>query len=232
MTRRILGAIALLLLSSPATAQVIGHLPDQSPFSDAIGRHSFTLQVGWLKTADDPGGVGPNSGAMLLGRYEYDAPGPVTVTSRLGYAPSLERSVKDPIFSGPLRNLGTQAEPLLLFDGGIQLALTGDKTFRGIQPRIHGNAGLITSLQRDFDIGVYRFGPKLALSYGASARIMTGRALEVHLDLTHMFWRMNYPTAYKTGVGVQEPSILGNGRKNPWTGHLLLTVGVSRVWGR
>lgn len=232
MTRRILGAIALLLVALPATAQVIGHLPDQSPFRDAIGRHSLTLQLGWLKTADDPGGVGPSSGTMVLGRYEYDAPGPVTLTGRFGYAPTLRRDVKDPIFSGPLRHLGTQAEPLLLFDGGLQLALTGDKTFRGVQPRVHGNLGLVTSLQRDFDIGAYRFGPKLALSYGGAARIVTARGFDVHLDVTHMFWRMNYPTAYKSGTGVQEPSILGNGRKNPWTGQLLLTVGITRVWGR
>ncbi len=232
MIRRVLGACALLLSPALLPAQVIGHLPEQSPFADAIGRHSATLQLGWLKTANDPGGVGPTSGPMLVGRYEYDAPGPVTVTTRIGYAPTLQRDMKDPLFSGPLRDLGTAPEPLLLVDGGIQLALTGDKTFRGVQPRLHTNAGLISSLQRDFDIGAYRFGPKLALSYGVSARIVTGKLLEWHVDLTHMFWRMNYPASYQSGVGIQEPSILGNGRTNPWVGNVLLSVGLSRVWGR
>lgn len=232
MIRRALGACALLLSALPAGAQVIGHLPDQSPFADAIGRHSATLQLAWLKTADDPAGVGPTSGLMFLGRYEYDAPGPITLTTRVGFSPSLQRDVKDPLFSGPLRDLGTASEPLLLVDGGVQLSLTGDKTFLGVQPRVHTNVGLVSSLQREFDIGGYRFGPKLALSYGTSARITTGKRFEVHLDLTHMLWRMNYPPSYRTGTGIQEPSILGNGSKNPWTGNLLLSVGITRVWGR
>lgn len=232
MIRCVFGACVLLCLTLPAGAQVIGHTPEQSPYIDASGRHHVSLLLGWLNGGGDPAGVGPTSGPMVLGRYEYDIDGPLTTTLRLGYAPTLTRHVKDPMFSGPLRDLGTAREPLLMLDGGIQLSLTGDKTYRGIQPRLHGNLGLITSLQREFDLGEYRFGPKFTLAYGASARILSKGPFEYHVDLTHAFWRMNYPPLYGDNPSVQEPSIIGGSRTNPWVGNVILSFGVSRVWGR
>lgn len=230
--RRILGLALTVLASAPLGAQVIGHLPDESPYRDVLGKHTATLQLGWLNTAADPAGVGPNSGVLLMGRYEYATAGPFAVTARVGLAPTLERNVKDPLFSGPLRDLGTRQEPLLLVDGGLVLNLTGDKSFRGVQPRVHLNVGLVNSLNNDWDIGPYRFGPKFTMSYGTSLRVLRTGSLEWNVDLTHAFWRMNYPTSYNSGVGIQDPSILGNGSRNPWVGNLILSVGVGRSWGR
>lgn len=232
MTRFILGTALLCAVALPARAQLIGHPPAESPYRDALGKHSVTLHLGWLSTADDPAGVGPQSAPMIIGRYEYATVGPFAVTARLGVAPTSERNVKDPLFSGPLRDLGTRQEPLLLFDGGVVLNLTGDKTWRGIQPRVHTNFGLINSLNNDWDVGPYRFGPKFVMSYGTSLRVVRSQSFEWHFDLTHAFWRMNYPTSYRTGVGIQEPSLIGNRSSNPWTGNIILSVGVSRVWGR
>lgn len=230
---RVLCGLALALgLAAPVQAQLVGHLPESSPFRDVLGRHLVNLQLGWLNTSDDPAGVGPQSGLMLLGRYEYATAGPFAVTARIGVAPSLQRNVKDPLFSGPLRDLGTRDEPLILVDGGLLLNLTGDKSYRGVQPRVHLNFGLVNSLNNDWDIGRYRFGPKFTISYGTSLRVLRTGALEWNVDLTHAFWRMHYPETYQSGPGIQEPSIIGNGVRSPWAGNLILSVGVGRAWGR
>ncbi len=236
MIRRTLGACALLLvatLARPLAAQeVVGHLPDESPYADVSGRHSFAFRLGWLAPGSDPAGVGPRGGVLLAGRYEYDITGPLRLTAGTGIAPFLERDVKDPSFTGPLQSAGTREEPIFFLDGGLALGLTGDKTWRGFAPRAHGSLGLVASLQPDYDVGGYRFGPKFLLSYGVGTRYILDRQWELSADLTHAFWRMQYPSAYSDRGATVSPSILGDGKLNPWNGNLMLTIGISRSIGR
>lgn len=232
MIGRILGACGLLLLAIPASAQVVGHLPAESPFQDATGRHMAALQVGFIFPGKDPGGVGPQNGLMLLGRYEYDLPGPMFLTARTGFAPGLTRNVKDPELTGAARNVGTRVEPLFLLDGGLALSLTGDKAWRGLAPRVHGNLGMVSSLNSAFDVGGYRFGPKFMPSWGVSIRGVTQKDWEWYADLTHAIWRMQYPNSYTDDGASVTPSIIGTERQNPWNGNLILTFGITRVWGR
>jgi hypothetical protein len=55
---------------------------------------------------------------------------------------------------------------------------------------------------------------------------------EWNADLTHALWRMQYPVAYTDDGTTADPSILGTGKKNPWNGNLMLTVGFTRVLRR
>lgn len=232
MNRRTLGACALLLVASPLAAQVVGHLPTASPYEDIAGKHLFALQAGWVLPGRDPAGVGPKSGLMFIGRYEYDVAGPLWMTARSGLAPGLARNVKDPLLTGAARDLGERVEPLFFLDGGLALSLTGDKAWRGLAPRLHGNIGLVASLNSEYDVGGYRFGPKFITSWGLSMRGVTGGAWEWNADLTHALWRMQYPIAYTDDGTTADPSILGTGKKNPWNGNLMLTVGFTRVLRR
>jgi hypothetical protein len=43
---------------------------------------------------------------------------------------------------------------------------------------------------------------------------------------------MQYPNSYSDDGATVQPSIIGTGRKNPWNGNLMLTIGITRVWGR
>jgi hypothetical protein len=238
--RRTLGAFAPLpalflaaSLAQPLAAQeVVGHLPDASPYSDATGRHNFTLGTGWIAPGRDPAGVSPHSGMLFLGIYEFDVPGPLLLTGRGGYAPWLRRDVKDPVFTGALQDAGEWPEPLFFFDAGLALSLTGDKAWRGLKPRAHTGIGGIASLQPDYDVGGYQFGPKLMLSYGFGTRYLVNRRYELDVDLTHAFWRMQYPGAYGDDESSVTPSLVGSGKLNPWNGNLMLTVSLTRVFGR
>lgn len=234
MIRRTLGACALLLVAlvHSADAQVVGHLPSESPFTDATGRHVAAAHLGFFLPSTDPAGVGPQGGLMLMGRYEYDVPGPLWLTARGGFAPSTTRNVKDPLFADAQRNSGTRSETIAFADWGLALSLTGDKAWKGLAPRAHGNMGAVGSLNSDYDVGGYRFGPKLMLSYGLGVRGVSAGRWEWSVDLTHAFWRMQYPASYKDGGAVPEPSILGTDRTNPWSGNLFLTGSISRVWGK
>lgn len=232
MTRRTFGAFALLFLSiTPLAAQeVVGHVPAESPYQDLFGKHLASLQVGWILPSRDPAGVGPRSGLMLIGRYEYDISGPLLLTARTGLAPSLVRNVKDPLLTGPLRDAGERTEPFFFLDGGLALSLTGEKAWRGLNPRLHTNLGLVTSLNNDYDLGGYRFGPKFIWSWGTSVRVLRpGARFEWNADLTYALWRMQYPGSYGGDGSASDESILGDQRLNPWNGNLILTVGLTRA---
>lgn len=232
MICRTLGAFALLSLTLPLGAQVVGHLPSQSPFEDATGRHMVGAQVGFILPGTDPAGVAPGNGLVFWGRYEYDVPGPMLLMTRAGFAPGLERTVLDPLLTGDARTVGTRKESLLFLDAGIVLGLTGEKAWRGLAPRVYANLGMVASSNSDYDVGGYRFGPKFMPSYGLAVRGVRRGDWEWYADLNHAFYRMQYPNTYTDDGASVTPSIVGSGKTNPWNGNLMLTFGITRVWGR
>lgn len=225
-------ALSLLAVAAPLPAQVVGHLPEQSPFTDATGRHIWSGYLGYLTSVDDPAGVGPSGSLLLAMQYDYDFPSAFFITTRVGLAPFADRVVLDPLFSGPERNLGSRSEPLLFIDGGLSASLTGEKAWRGVAPRVFTNIGFVGSLNSDYDIGQYRFGPKFTFSYGLNLRGVTGKDWEWRADITRMSYRMNYPESYTTDGSTIDESIIGDGRKNPWASQTMLSIGIARLWGR
>jgi hypothetical protein len=229
--RRIM-SLLLLVGAAPLSAQVVGHLPSESPFTDATGRHTLSGYLGHMSSVNDPAGVGPKSSLLVALEYEYDFPSAFLLTTRVGMAPFAERNVLDPLFTGPQRNLGTRAEPLVFIDGGISASLTGEKAWHGVAPRIFTNVGFIGSTNGDFDIGQYRFGPKFTFSYGVNLRGVTGKDWEWRADLSRLVYRIGYPGSYTGDGGVGDESIIGTGRQNPWTSQTMLSIGIARLWGR
>lgn len=234
MTNRVraLAALLSLVVSTSATAQVVGHLPDKSPYVDAPGRHILTTYLGYLASVSDPGDVGPKGSVVLAASYDYDFPSAFYLTMRAGLAPTAERNVRDPLFSGPQSYVGTRRDPLMFFDMGIAASLTGEKAWNGMAPRLFLNTGFIGSWNDGYDIGEYRFGPKFNVSYGLNVRGVTGRDWEWRAELSRMLYRMNYPSSFTDGGSTIDESILGSNRKNPWAGQTVLMVGIARVWGR
>ena len=233
MTLRIRSALALLVLAAaPLRAQLVGHLPPESPYTDASGRHLVSLFLGYLSGVSDPAGVGPKGGAMIAATYDYDFPSAFFLTTRIGLAPSSERNVIDPLFDGPERDQGTRREPLLLLDMGLGASLTGEKAWKGITPRVVTSIGYIGALDPDFDIGQYRFGSKFNFSLGLNVRGVTGRNWEWRADLTRSFYRMNYPSLYRENRFISGDPVISGNRLNPWAGQTFLAIGVARVWGR
>lgn len=217
--------------ATPLAAQV-GHAPSESPYTDLRGRHAITLSSGWLIPGGDPAGVGPRNGLMVSGRYEMFLSGPLWLTARVGYAPGLERTVKDPEATPALRIVGTDTDPLLLIDAGFGINLTGNKAWHNLAPRVTGNLGVVSTGNSSYDLGGYRFGTKFVVSYGIGTRIVTGSAWEANVDLTHMLWKMEYPESYGGDGTGSDDSILGAGRLGPWQGNLLLSVGITRYLRR
>lgn len=232
-TRRRLLLLALLALTTPSAgfAQV-GHTPQESPFRDLRGRQGLTFGAGLINPADDPAGVGPGAGYLLTGRYDYLLTGPLWAIARVSYAPGLERTVKDPEATGPGRIVGTVTEPLMIGELGLSLNLTGNKSWRGIAPRLHGALGFASTFKSAYDLGAYRFGSKFMVSYGVGARYATQSGWDLNADLIRMYWKMKYPETYGGDGSASDESILGTKPLGPYNGNLVLTVGVTRYFFR
>jgi hypothetical protein len=158
--------------------------------------------------------------------------GPLWLYGSFMYAPSLERTYKDPLLTGSARILGTSTRPLAGLESGFLINLTGNKAWKGIVPQVHGGLGWVTGGTAEFDPGGYRFGNKLTFSYGVGARVVTGREWEAHAGFTHLFWRYNYPGDYGPAGGAGEDAILAEQRLQDWRGNLVLSLGMTRYFFR
>lgn len=214
-------------VARPITAQV-GHDPASSPYEDLRGRQAVTIGIGTLSPGRDPAGVAPQSGLMLTGRYELQLLRPLWFFTRLGVAPSLERPIKDPLFTDAQRDAGTERHPMVLGEVGLNFNLTGNKSWRRVVPQIHGAFGFVTDGNTKFDLGGYKFGSAFTVSYGLGVRATTGKAWELHADLTRVHWKYTYPDAYAAG---SDPLVSG-GQLGPWVGNSVLQIGMSRFFFR
>jgi len=211
-----------------SVAAQVGHDPATSPYEDLRGRQAATIGIGTLTPGRDPAGVAPKSGLMLTGRYDLQLTRPLWFFARLGVAPSLERPIKDPLFTDAQRDAGTERLPLVLTEAGLTMNLTGNKSWRHVVPQVHGAIGLVTAGAPRFDLGGYKVGSAFTVSYGLGARVATGRAWELHADLTRMHWKYTYPDAYAAG---SDP-LVSSGQLGPWVGNTILQIGVSRFFFR
>jgi hypothetical protein len=227
--RRLLVA-ALLAPVAPLAAQV-GYPTTQSPFEDLAYRQGISLYSGYFKAASDRAGVAPQSGPLVGARYDIALGGPASFTARLGGVLA-DRTVLDPARPNGRRVLGTERRPLGLADVGITLGLTGQKSWRGLVPTLHGGAGLATNFA-GADPGGFKFGTRFAIAYGAGLRyVPRGSAWSLRADVGSHLYQIRYPDRYFTAA-LDSTSILPSGAsKSSWTNNLGATLGITRQFFR
>ncbi|MFN0100361.1 MAG: hypothetical protein ACKVS7_16975 [Gemmatimonadaceae bacterium] len=234
MTRRtsllpvLLGSAFLLSFGASALLAQVGHAPASSPYADLRGSQAVTFALGSIAPASDPAGVGPGSGLLLSARHDLRVTGPLWLYTRLAYAPSLTRTIKDPLLTGAGRIVGESKRPLTILESGFQFNITGNKSWRRLAPYVHTGFGVATGGTARFDVGGYRFGTKFIVNYGLGTRIATGSSWELQADLTQTMWQYKYPNDYGGNGTINDESILGLTSLNAWRQNMRLSVGVSR----
>lgn len=238
MTRRtsllpvLFGSAILLTAGASALVAQVGHSPTTSPYADLRGSQAVTFSLGSISPQADPAGVGPGSGVLFSARHDLRVTGPLWLYTRLSYAPSLTRTVKDPLLTGAARIAGESKRPLTMLESGFQFNISGNKSWNRLAPYVHTGFGVATGGTSRFDIGGYRFGTKFIVNYGVGTRIATGSAWELQADLTQTLWQYKYPNDYGGNGTINDESILGLGSLNVWRQNLRMSVGVSRYFFR
>jgi len=224
-----MSALALALVATTARAQV-GHLPENSPYRDLETSQELTFFGGHYTAGRDPIGVAPRDGPMYGLRYEIHVGGPALLYARWGHVSS-ERFAIDPTKSGDAAQLGRRNVSLNLYDVGLVLNLTGQKSFHHLVPVVNFGAG-IGSCSCSVAIDPYTFGTPFAFSFGGGLRYVPGGRFQLRADWGDYMYQIKYPAAYfitpTTGPAAAGPD---QGRSF-WKSNRALTLGASLLFFR
>ncbi len=225
MTRLCAAMFAVMLVAAPVAAQV-GYIPAQSPYLDLPWKQSFSTFIGGFDTGRDPAGVGPRPGWLAGVRYDVRLGGPVSLVARISTAPT-SRRVLDPTKAIAARHVSDQSGELLAADLGLAINLTGQKSYHRIVPVLSGGVGLVSDFHGTPDVGAYRFGTKMLLTWGLGVRYHTQGRWEPRIDFTNYVWQLQYPASYEAVAADGSKAILSTGKKSPWMGNHLWSVGMT-----
>ncbi len=218
-----------VIASYNVTAAQVGHEPSHSPYHDVRRGGVWVLTFGYLGGSRGSVGVGLSDGKTGGIRYEVLF-GAIGASLGLGYGQT-NRFVVDPTKDSASRKTGPFTNDLVLADAGLQLVLTGRKTWRGFAPYVGGGLGVAISSTSPRDPSGYRFGTKFTIAPNAGLRWYPARRLSVRGDFRLVLWKLNYPLSYRvpgptgctTDCSVVVPATAS---LTDWTAHPWTTIGV------
>ena len=223
--------IGVFLTAGPPdrlSAQV-GYDPGHSPYHDMPRGAVWALGIGHLGGSRGDVGVGPSDG--LTGGLRYEAQfGAVGASLGLAYART-SRFVEDYTKDSTTRRTGPFNDPIFLADAGLQLVLTGRKTWRRFAPFVGGAVGVAIAGRLAQDTSGYLFGTKITLAPNAGVRWYPARRISVRGDLRLVFWKLHYPLSYKVPNKFDNSSVLPAAASlDQWTAHPWATIGVGWIF--
>ena len=128
---------------------------------------------------------------------------------------------------GAGRELGTARQNVWVADGGINLLITGRKTWNGFAPYAGVGFGMVLGGEVPED-SVFTFGRKFHIGPQIGMRYFFNRRFHLRVETRDMIWRMTYPQVFLT-IPEEEPRIpVIDGdidRLAEWTHHLVLMIG-------
>ena len=229
MKRVLTAALMLASATGGVSAQTIGTEPSKSPYADVVDGQRLSVIGGVIMFGQDPAKVGPKGTSPLAGlRYDVHMGGPAYFTMRFltghGY-----RDIFDYNRTAATRKIGQKPSFLLLTDIGLTVSLTGERTWKGIQPLLFTGLGFaLAPGDTRKDVSGYTFGNKFTISTGLGIRWRTTQNTQFRADLGWYYWAMKYPDTYRSTTADPKP-ILPSGGLSPFYGSRAITMGYS--WG-
>ena len=223
--RPVLVLFSLAVGITPCAAQV-GYEPARSPYRDMPGGAVWVVGIGHLGGSRGDVGVGPADG--VTGGVRYEVPfGAVGASLGLAYVRPT-RFIKT--LDGTWHQTGPFRTQMALADAGLQLVLTGRKTWRRLAPFVGASIGVVVGSDTPYDSSGYRFGTKLTLAPNAGLRWYPARRVSVRTDVRLLLWRLHYPLSYKQ-PGADSTRLLAPAAPvDQWTSHPWVTIGVGWIF--
>ncbi len=224
LSAALLAATTMLALPVAASAQV-GHLPQASPYEDLKPGQNISVSAGWLAVRRDPANVAPKAGAFGSVRYDVAIGGPAAFYVRYAIAPS-ERRLLLPTNPLATRVFATPKVTTHIADLGLDVALTGKKTWHRLSPSLTGGVGLVSDFA-SADTGAYKFGSKFAFTYGFAMRYFTRSGMALRVDLTNFTWQYQYPDRYFIKASDSTAVLSDTRKRSAYRGNWGASAGVS-----
>jgi len=225
----VLAALAGACAALPAAAQqVVGRLPAQSTLRDLHDGQRFGAFAGWLTTGRDPVGIRAHSAPIAGVRYDLLMGSPAYLSLRL-FGVKSEHDVVNPGAPATNRKAGTASANQLGADASVQVALTGERTWHGVQPLASMGLGFMAGVANHFDVGLYAPGASLMYTYGLGVRVPTGQNGDFRLDVGWLVHQVRYPQTYRTTTAADNIPVRAEGSLTPLTTNRAITA--SWTWG-
>src|SRR3989442_11408622 len=189
--RRYVGAIVWLsvVASYNVVAAQVGHEPAHSPYHDVRRGGVLVFTFGDLGGSRGSVGVGPSDGKT--GGIRYEVPfGAVGASLGLAYA-RMDRFVVDPFTDTTSRKTGPFTDDVVLLDAGLQLVLTGRKTWRGFAPHVGGGLGVALGGTAPPGTRGYKFGTKVTVAPHAGLPWDVAPRPSLRGDFPPRLWELN-----------------------------------------
>jgi len=147
-------------------------------------------------------GFGPKSGLLLGARYGIQVGGPFGLEGVVGYN-ATTRDVVDPSRPEGNRVVGEVDANLMSLDARLRFSLTGDRTWRNLNPFLFLGAGVIWDLAGGSEADElvlpddrFDFGARFLTLFGGGTRwFLTDRIL-IRADLAISLYRLKTPRGY------------------------------------
>lgn len=217
-----------LMIPGMLAAQV-GHDPAHSPYRPITARTGLTVLGGYLGGSSGKLGVGPADGALLGLRYEMRLTGPTDASLGISWG-RFDRLIPDPHAPADSQLTGPVRQSVIFVDGGLQILLTGDKTWNRLAPYLGATLGIGFGSGVPADTSGYRFKTKFTTGPLLGIRTYPVGGLTFRVEGRLVFWQLKYPSTFFSAPtrAPDDPSLLDPNvdSDSDWTAHPTVLVGL------
>jgi len=178
----------------PAAAQQVGTAPENSPFRDILTHEAFTVFVGRFAGNPNDAGTGARPGMMLGARLNVHLSSALDASATFGEALTSRHRID--AGGDTARVMSSINVRLIAVDLGLQVNLTGDKTWHGLAPYAYIGLGLTTPSAKVVDPGGYELGTNFLVVPALGTRYIVSRRLSVHVEARDYYYRYSFPLFY------------------------------------
>ncbi|HET7038691.1 MAG TPA: hypothetical protein VFH97_02325, partial [Gemmatimonadales bacterium] len=205
------------------------HDPEHSPYRGITARTSFSLMGGYLGGSSGKLGIGPAGGWIAGLRYEMRLTGPTDASLTISRG-QFDRLVPDPGAPTESQLTGPAGQSVIFVDGGLQILVTGDKTWNRLAPYVGASLGLAWGGNVAADSSGYKFKAKFVTGPMLGLRLYPAAGLVFRAEGRLAFWRLKYPSSFFTppARAPSDPPLLDPlvESDTDWTAHPVVTIGL------
>lgn len=199
----------------------------------------MNLSGGYLATGSTALDLGPASSFMTSAGVRARVTDPISVEARLSFGDT-ERPVVDPRLLGGPAPVDTMPVRWAMLEGGLQLSLTGARTWHGLQPYVVLGAGLLVGVDEpaspalgapgDTAAADFRFQIDTAPVANAAGGVewRPSDQLGVSIEARDHLWRLTTPQGFfreEILQRIEEAGTTAPSERN-WVHNLELSVGL------
>lgn len=191
----------LIVVLSPCQTGLEGQVIP-SPYRFFEKRQEVGVFAGYFQRGTGLFEYGPKSSMGVGARYAIQAGGPFAFEAVGTFTPT-QRNIVDPSAEEGNRILGEADAQILSFDVRLRFSLTGDRTWRGLNPYIFFGAGAAWDLAGDrpedallLPEDQFNWGSKFMAPLGAGVRWLISDRFVVRSDLTLNLYRLRTPAGF------------------------------------